>query len=62
VAQKLDGGPTQLDANRHFRDVLQAKGYKVSYHEYGGGHDASSLEFPLAKALIEMFKGKLAQG
>jgi enterochelin esterase-like enzyme len=56
VAQMLDSGPTQLDANRHFRDVLQGKGYELSYHEYSGGHDASSLEFPLAKALIEILQ------
>ena len=56
VAQMLDRGPTQLDANRRFRDVLQNKGYEVSYHEYSGGHDASSLEFPLAKALTEILR------
>jgi enterochelin esterase family protein len=54
VARMLDGGPTQLASNHHFRDVLQAKGYFVSYDEYGGGHDASSLEFPLARALTEI--------
>lgn len=56
MAQMLDGGPTQLDANRYFRDVLQNKGYELSYYEYSGGHDASSLEFPLAKALTEIFQ------
>ena len=54
VAQMLDGGPDQLTANRYMRDLLQAKGYQVSYREYSGGHDASSLEFPLAQALIEI--------
>jgi enterochelin esterase-like enzyme len=54
VAQMLDGGPSQLAANQHLRDVLQAKGYEVGYHEYSGGHDASSLEFPLAQALTEI--------
>ena len=56
VAQMLDKGPTQLDANRHLRDVLQGKGYELSYHEYSGGHDASSLEFLLAKALTEILQ------
>jgi enterochelin esterase-like enzyme len=54
VAQLLDGGPSQLVANQYLRDILQAKGYVVSYHEYSGGHDASSLEFPLAQALTEI--------
>lgn len=55
VARMLDGGPTQLEANRHFHDLLHAKGNEVHYHEYSGGHDSSSLEFPLAQALIELF-------
>lgn len=54
IAQMLDGGPTQLAANRYMRDLLQAKGYRVSYREYSGGHDLSSWEFPLAQALIEI--------
>lgn len=54
VAQMLDGGPSQLAANQHFRDTLQTKDYFVSYQEYSGGHDASSLEFPLAQAIIEI--------
>jgi enterochelin esterase family protein len=54
TAQMLDGGPTQLTANQHMRDTLQTKGCSVSYQEYSGGHDVSSLEFPLAQALIEI--------
>jgi enterochelin esterase family protein len=54
TARMLDGGPSQLDANRHMRDTLQVKGYATAYQEYSGGHDASSLEFPLAQALIEI--------
>jgi len=56
VAQMADGGPTQLAANQHLRDVLQAKGYAVSYYDYSGGHDTSSLETPLAQALTEILK------
>jgi enterochelin esterase family protein len=54
TAQMLDGGPSQLAANQYFRDTLRAKGYEVFYSEYSGGHDASSLEFPLAQGLIEI--------
>ena len=54
VAQMLDGGPSQLAANQYLRDILQANGYLVSYQEYSGGHDSSSLEFPLAQGLIEI--------
>jgi enterochelin esterase family protein len=56
AAQMLDRGPSQLDANRDFRDVLRARGYDVSYNEYSGGHDASSLGAPLAKALREILQ------
>lgn len=57
VAQMLDGGPTHLAANQYMLDTLQAKGYPVSYREHSGVHDASSLEFPQAQALIEILKG-----
>ncbi len=43
-------------ANRHFRDVLMAKGYEVDYRETGGMHDAVRLRsaFPVAlQALLE---------
>ncbi len=58
TAQMLDGGPSQLEANRHIRDTLLAKGYAAAYQEYSGGHDTSSLEYPLAQALVEILSGK----
>jgi len=54
VAQMLDSGPTQLEANRHMRDLLLTKGYPMHYVEYSGGHDYSSLEAPFVLALTHL--------
>ncbi|HEY1013560.1 MAG TPA: alpha/beta hydrolase-fold protein [Herpetosiphonaceae bacterium] len=56
TARLLDGGLSQLEANRHMRTVLQAKGCQVAYREYHGGHDYSSLRQPLYEALAAMIK------
>jgi enterochelin esterase family protein len=55
VARMLDGGPSQLQANRTLRDTLQSKGYSVTYQEFSGGHDSTSLEFPLAQGIRALF-------
>jgi enterochelin esterase family protein len=47
-------GGNQVAQNRHLRDVLLAKGYRVSYHEYAGGHDYASWRGSLADGLIEL--------
>lgn len=54
------GGPgvSLLDANRHLRDVLTAKGYPVQYHEYAGGHGYFYWRSTLAERLI----GLLGEG
>lgn len=61
TARMRDGGPSQLEANRILRDALQAQGVHVSYEEYSGGHDASSIEAPLARALASMFELRSAR-
>jgi enterochelin esterase family protein len=57
TAKMSDGGPSQLAANEFTRDTLPGKGYWVSYREYSGGHDTTSLEYPLAQALSEVLQG-----
>ena len=51
--------PTILQANRHMRDVLQAKGYWVHYSEFCGGHQYINFRDTLAEGLIALM-GKTA--
>jgi enterochelin esterase family protein len=45
------GGPSLLDANRHLRDALRAKGYDVTYAEYVGGHGHANWQVTLPDEL-----------
>jgi enterochelin esterase family protein len=42
--------------NRHFRDVLVAKGYDVVYREVGGGHSPLHWRATLPDALVSLFR------
>ncbi len=45
-------GPSMVLANRHFRDVLQAKGYAVHYAEFNGGHECLCWQGTLDDGLL----------
>jgi enterochelin esterase family protein len=44
-----------LEANRHLRDVLKAKGYPVTFQQFVGGHDGLSWRGTIADALVALF-------
>ncbi len=49
------GGGDILETTRTLRDVLQAKGYAVSYHEFAGDHDYINWRGTFADGLIALF-------
>lgn len=48
--------PSLLVATRHFRDVLEAKGYAVYYREYNGAHEMLNWRGEMAPALMALFR------
>ena len=52
---RLDaGGVDLLTSNRHLRDALKAKGYRVTYAEYAGGHDDLAWRSGFPRGLIAL--------
>jgi enterochelin esterase-like enzyme len=50
----LPGGMTLLAANRHMRDVLDLKGFEVTYREFGGGHCPECWRETLVDGLVDL--------
>jgi enterochelin esterase family protein len=53
---RFEAGPEGglLRENRHLRDVLEARGYRVAYSEYSGGHDYVGWRIAFIKGLISL--------
>jgi enterochelin esterase family protein len=52
---------TQIDANRHMRDVLREKGYPVGYSEYDGGHAFLNWSGGMANSLLFLMPARNTQ-
>ncbi len=52
--------PSLLHENRHLRDVLEAKGYHVTYSEFNGRHDHISWKGSLSNGLAALMGRKPA--
>jgi enterochelin esterase family protein len=49
--------PSMLTASRHLRDVLNAKGYRVRFHERFSGHEHVAWRATLSDGLIYLLAG-----
>lgn len=48
------GEAIQLAQNRHFADVIRARGHRLRYVEHGGAHDLLGASIGLAEGLVAM--------
>lgn len=48
--------PSLLHENRHLRDVLEAKGYELTYSEYNGRHDQICWRGSLSQGLLALVR------
>jgi enterochelin esterase-like enzyme len=53
-AGRFEKGVDLLTANRHLRDALRAKGYRVTYSEFAGGHSDLNWRSGFAKGLLAL--------
>jgi enterochelin esterase family protein len=51
-------GVNMVSSNRHFRDVLRARGYRVTYHEYFGGHSDLNWRGSFADGILALIGQK----
>jgi len=51
---RTENGVDLLTSNRHLRDVLRVKGYKVTYDEFAGGHSDLSWRSGFARGLLAL--------
>jgi enterochelin esterase-like enzyme len=50
----MPAGTTLIASNRHMRDVLQLKGYRVTYREFSGGHRFQCWQETLVDGLVDL--------
>lgn len=51
----IDGEIGILESSRHLRDVMEAKGYNVTYRDYAAGHDYFAWRGALGDGLLALF-------
>jgi enterochelin esterase-like enzyme len=51
---RVENGVDLLTSNRHLRDVLRAKGYKLAYDEFAGGHSDLNWRSGFARGMLEL--------
>lgn len=48
------GGATGRECTRGNRDILRAKGYRVAYQEFMGGHDDACWQGTIADGILAL--------